>query len=60
MLDSVQLPAGELAYACMLGGVDRRTLYICAARTAMPQECRTLRTARVVATEVDVAGAGWP
>lgn len=60
VLDSVQLPAGELAFACMLGGVDRRTLFICAARSAMPQECRATRDARVVATEVDVAGAGWP
>jgi len=46
--------------ACMLGGVDRRTLFVLAA-TAIPRaEARAQRGARILATTVDVAGAGSP
>ena len=60
ILDQVQLPEGEKAYACTLGGGDHRTLFICASSSHMPDECRAKRDARVVAVEVEVAGAGWP
>ena len=60
ILDQVHLPEGEKAYACTLGGAERRTLFICASSSHMPDECRARRDARVVAVEVEVAGAGWP
>ena len=60
ILDRVELPDGEKAYACMLGGVERRTLLVCASRSHMPDECREQRNGRIVAIEVDVAGAGLP
>ena len=60
VLDRIQLPEGEHAYACMLGGADRRTLFICASASHMPEQCKAQRNARIVAVEVDVAGAGWP
>ena len=48
------------AFACMLGGDDRRTLYICTASSHIPAECRERRDGRIEAIEVDVPGAGLP
>ena len=48
------------AYACMLGGDDRTTLFICTAMTHDPRETATQRAGRIEAVEVDVPGAGWP
>jgi sugar lactone lactonase YvrE len=48
------------AFACMLGGADRTTLYICTAPTHVPDEARAARGGRIEAVEVDVAGAGLP
>jgi len=47
------------AYACMLGGADRRTLFICTARTTGPIT-RELRSGRIETLTVDVPGAGLP
>ena len=48
------------AYACMLGGPERRTLYICTAESSSPEECRAKLGGRIEALEVDVPGAGLP
>ncbi len=48
------------AFACMLGGADRRTLYLCTAPTHVPDEARVARGGRIEAVTVDVPGAGWP
>jgi sugar lactone lactonase YvrE len=48
------------AFACMLGGSDRRTLYLCTAPTHVPDEARVARGGRIEAVTVDVPGAGWP
>ncbi|HVM07261.1 MAG TPA: SMP-30/gluconolactonase/LRE family protein [Acidimicrobiales bacterium] len=48
------------AYACMLGGNDRRTLFVCTAKTHDPKMTGELRSGRIEAVEVDVPGAGWP
>lgn len=48
------------AFACMLGGPDRRRLYVCTADTADPARCRAHHTARLLSVEVDVPGAGLP
>ncbi len=47
-------------FACMLGGADRRTLYVCTALDSEPAAARRDRLGRIEAIEVDVAGAGLP
>ena len=48
------------AIACMLGGEDRRTLFILTSEGIDPAECARRRSARVEFARVDVPGAGWP
>jgi sugar lactone lactonase YvrE len=48
------------AFACMLGGDDRRTLYLCTAPTHVPDEARVAHGGRIEAVRVDVPGAGLP
>jgi sugar lactone lactonase YvrE len=55
-----RVPTGLEAIACMLGGSDRKTLFVCTAESRDPTFCRVNHTARIEAVEVDVAGAGWP
>ena len=47
------------AYACMLGGPRRSTLFVCAADASNPAETATMRGA-IEVCEVDVPGAGLP
>jgi sugar lactone lactonase YvrE len=54
------VPIENEAYACMLGGADRRTLYICTCKTSATAECRAESTGRIELLEVDVPGAGLP
>ena len=46
--------------ACMLGGEDRRTLFILSAPLVAPEEGRALKRGRIETARVDVAGAGLP
>jgi len=46
--------------ACLLGGADRRTLFILTAECRDPEWCRKNHTARVLAVTVDIPGAGYP
>jgi sugar lactone lactonase YvrE len=46
--------------ACMLGGEDRRTLFVLTSEVIDPAECAKRRSARVESVRVDVPGAGWP
>jgi sugar lactone lactonase YvrE len=56
-----RVASGSLgAYACMLGGPDRRTLFICTATSIDPEEAARLREGRIVMVEVAVPGAGRP
>jgi len=50
----------RFAFACMLGGADRRTLYVCTAPTHVPEDARVAHAGRIEAVQVDVPGAGWP
>src|SRR2546429_670318 len=55
-----RVAADRHVIACMLGGVDRRTLFVLAA-TAIPRaEARAQRGARILATTGDGPGAGSP
>jgi sugar lactone lactonase YvrE len=48
------------AFACMLGGPERRTLFICTASDGHPEKSRAARDGRIEVVEVDVPGAGLP
>ena len=60
VLQTVALDRG--GFACALGGPDRTTLFITAAkwRGMTDSEMVTPGSGQVLAVEVDVAGAGWP
>jgi len=47
------------AYACMLGGADRRTLFVCTADASDPAQTDTMRGA-IETVRVEVPGAGLP
>ncbi len=47
-------------FACMLGGPDRRTLFVLTAEGSDPEQCRKKPTGRIEITEVEVPGAGLP
>ncbi len=47
-------------YACMLGGADRRTLFICTAASSHPDICRERQSGRIESVRVEVPGAGLP
>jgi sugar lactone lactonase YvrE len=47
-------------FACMLGGDDGRTLFVCTAFESEPEECRQRLAGRIEAIDVDVPHAGLP
>jgi sugar lactone lactonase YvrE len=47
-------------FACMLGGPERRTLYLCTAPSHVPEQARAAHQGRIEAVDVDVPGAGLP
>lgn len=48
------------AIACMLGGDDRRDLYVCTTRTLDPEKSVGMRSGAIEVCRVDVPGAGLP
>lgn len=57
--DRVDVGEGRDAYACMLGGPERRTLFVCTASTHGPETAR-LRDGRIEMVDVAAPGAGLP
>jgi sugar lactone lactonase YvrE len=57
---SERIDVGRGAYACMLGGDDRKTLFVLVSDDSDPEATRANRTAGIVAVEVEVPGAGLP
>lgn len=57
--DRIPLPDRD-AFACMLGGADRRDLYICTARDYVPALTKAQRAGRIEVVRVAVPGAGLP
>ena len=56
-----RIPTENQAVACMLGGADRRTLYILTGRVLVtPEQSRAQRTGMIYAARVDVPGARLP
>jgi sugar lactone lactonase YvrE len=56
----LSLEEGRAAYACMLGGPGRRTLYLCTAEKHGHEKLRELKSSRIESIEVGFAGAGLP
>jgi sugar lactone lactonase YvrE len=50
---------GRRPFACMLGGADRRTLFLCTARMSF-RDPTAPREAWIETVEVEVPGAGYP
>jgi sugar lactone lactonase YvrE len=48
------------AFACMLGGPHRTTLFVCTAPTHVPDEARVAHAGRIEIVDVDVPGMGLP
>ncbi len=55
-----RIPVETQAFACMLGGPERKHLLICTAGSSVPDECRANLDGRIEVVEVDVPGAGLP
>lgn len=51
---------GRHAYACMLGGSDRRDLFLCTAADHRPERTVALRSGRIEMVRVEIPGAGLP
>ena len=49
-----------MAIACMLGGQDRRTLFVLTSPSIEPDKCVALKGARIEITQVEIPGAGLP
>jgi sugar lactone lactonase YvrE len=58
VLDEIE--TGDGCYACMLGGEDGRTLFLCLAPDFHEDARSAAREARIVSTTVDVGHAGTP
>lgn len=52
--------AGANPYACMLGGPDRRDLYVCCAPHHDAAHTRAQRGGRIDVARVAIGAAGWP
>jgi sugar lactone lactonase YvrE len=53
-----RLAVSQNAYACMLGGEDRRTLFVATAPDHEPADRRAAKEGRIEAIRVEVPGAG--
>lgn len=59
IVQTIALPDDRHAYACMLGGDDRLTLYVCTSTGSGPVMAEK-RDGRIETVRVDVPGVGWP
>jgi sugar lactone lactonase YvrE len=57
---TARVVTSQHTFACMLGGDDRRTLYVMTSPTSDRFELEGTTPARIEAARVDVAGAGLP
>ena len=58
VLEEVRTSDERQPFACMLGGADGRTLFVCTALESEPEACRRHLAGRIEAVGVDVPGAG--
>jgi sugar lactone lactonase YvrE len=55
-----RVTVSTIPFACMLGGPDRRTLFVATAETHQPEETIAKRSGRIEIATVAVPGAGLP
>jgi sugar lactone lactonase YvrE len=55
-----RLTVSTKPYACMLGGHDRRMLFVCTAGSSNPDEVRAKPGGKIEVVDVEVPGAGLP
>jgi sugar lactone lactonase YvrE len=55
-----KIETGRGCFACMLGGPDRRTLFLLTADDSDPEKARAARSGRIETVRVDAPGAGLP
>jgi sugar lactone lactonase YvrE len=55
-----KVPVESEAFACMLGGPDGRTLFVCTAKDSHPDVCRGERTGRIEIVTAPYPRAGLP
>lgn len=60
VLEEIRTSDERQPFACMLGGDDGRTLFVCTAIESEPESCRRQLAGRIESARVDVAGAGLP
>ena len=60
VLDEVRTIDERQPFACMLGGDDGRTLFVCTALESEPESCRRHLAGRIEMARVGVPGAGRP
>ena len=58
--DRITLPKGKGAYACMLGGEDRKTLFLCTSEGTEQDRVAGRSRGWIETVRVDVPGAGLP
>jgi sugar lactone lactonase YvrE len=58
VVETITIPL--IALACVLGGPERRTLFMMSSAHTDPADCRAHLTGTVTATEVEVGGVGFP
>jgi sugar lactone lactonase YvrE len=59
IVDRVEVP-GKSAVACILGGDDRRTLFMCTAQTTLSELIQGKSVGWIESVRVDAPGAGGP
>jgi sugar lactone lactonase YvrE len=55
-----RVTTSQVSFACMLGGADRRTLYVMTAPTSTESQASQARSGRIEQARVAVEGAGRP
>lgn len=58
ILETIEV--ADFALACVLGGADRRTLFMAVSAELEPSDCISKPSASVLSTRVDVPGSGRP
>ena len=55
-----RITADQGCFACMLGGADRKTLFVLTAAGSDPEDTKRMRGGRIETARVEVPGAGLP
>ncbi|WP_298773648.1 SMP-30/gluconolactonase/LRE family protein [uncultured Shewanella sp.] len=59
-LDNISLPDAVHPLACVLGGIDRKTLFIMTTKTFDPDDAKSMLTGAIYTVDVPYSGVGRP